>query len=118
MLFDTTPTIAKITHHGCYGGVVEAFCDTCSESLVFVNFITSGNDFIITKFGTHPRLSVKDVNRAGDLIDVGLAKEAQRLGVTKLFIILSGDRVEFVRDYKLHPSVLAMPYKSNTQYIN
>lgn len=117
--FNNTPTKSKLTHQGSFGGVVEAFCDSCAEPVSFVTYARSGTDFIITKFGIHPRCDVKEAQLAGDIMDAELAKEAQRLGVTKLFVVHHNDQVELVRTYQ--PCISALTQLSATNrptYIN
>lgn len=116
--FSNTPTITKLTHHGSFGGVVEAFCDACREAVSWVNYIRSGNDFIILKFGIDPHVLIKDATCAGDLIDAALEREAMRLGVTKLFLVHRDETVELVRTYKPQPFTMPSYNTTYAQYLN
>jgi hypothetical protein len=107
MTFNNTPTKTKLTHHGSFGGVVEAFCDTCAEAVAFVTYSVSGIDMVITKWYVHPSLSNKEARRAGDLMERELVKEGQKLGVKQLFFIHSDDKVELVRT--VEPCVSVLP---------
>jgi hypothetical protein len=76
---------------------------------VFVAYSQVGSDFVIMKFGHHPSVSEKEVQRAGDLIDAALELEALKNGVKQLLIVPSGKTTaEFVRDYKVKPFVAGL----------
>jgi hypothetical protein len=100
LTFDNTPTRTRLTYHGSFGGVVQAFSDTCDEAVSFVNFARSGTDFIIMKFGVNPCVTAKEAQLAGDLIDKVLAYEAARFGVRNLFLVHSSEVCELVRTYQ------------------
>jgi hypothetical protein len=126
MFFNNTPTKTTLTHHAFGGGVVAAFCETCEEAVAMVVYSVSGIDMIITQWAVHPSLSSKEWRYAGDLMDVELVKEAQKLSVRQLFLIHPADPVretkewmQLVRTYR--PCVSALPQLSSTNrptYLN
>jgi len=112
--FSNSPIRTSLTIKDCNGGVVKAFFESCAEPVSFVNYSRVGNDFVITKFGYHQRLSEKEARLVGDAIDLTLEKEAIKLGIKRLLVVLlNNDTAQHVRFYNFEPSANRISY--NTQ---
>src|SRR5579863_2753401 len=98
------PIKAVLSHHGMFGGVVQARYDTCDEPVCFVTYTPVGSDFVITSFGIHPSCTTKEAQLAGDAIDSVLEAEAHKAGIKRLLIVHPNcDTAEVVRTYTLQP---------------
>jgi hypothetical protein len=108
-LFNKGPIKAHLSHHS-FGEVVKACYETCEEPVAFAHFARSGSDFIIMKYGIHPRLTSSQATEAGNAIDVLLAQEAAKRGVTNLFLVHPDDTVELGKNVRaLHLGFNATP---------
>jgi hypothetical protein len=112
--------IIKARIHFCSNGAVaQAHYENCDGAFFYVTFAISGTDFIITSVGRHSRATDDEARLGGDAIDSLLALEAAKRGVTKLFIIHPGDKVEWVRTYE--PCITALtqlPATNRPIYLN
>jgi hypothetical protein len=113
------PIGAHLSDHGSFGGVVKACYETCEEPVAWATFARSGTDFIIMTYGIHARLTGSQATEAGNAIDLLLAKEAAKLGVTNLFLVHPDETVELVRTYE--PCITALtqlPSTTRPTYLN
>jgi hypothetical protein len=119
-MFNTGPIKTQLSHHGCYGGVVKAFFESCEEPICFVNYSQVDADFVIHKFGVSSSVSAKVAQIAGDEINEVLKKEAAKLGVTRLLIVKPDcSEAEVIETYKVQPHVLrALPQNTKPFYLN
>src|SRR6266446_7314240 len=107
--FNNSTIKAELSHHGCYGGVVKACYETCLEPIAFVNYATSGTDFIITKYAVHPLVTAKEAQFAGDVINTVLQAEAYKLGIRRLLIVHPHqEAAEVIEEYKVQPFVMGL----------
>lgn len=94
----------NLTHHGSFGGDVQAYRERNGESVCFVTYVAVGCDFVITSYGVSRGTTERDARAGGDEIDHILEQEAQRLGIKRLLIVYANcDRAEVIRSYALQP---------------
>ncbi len=107
--FNTSIIKAQLSHHGSFGGVVKACYETCAEPVSFVTYATVGSDFVITSFEVDPRVTEKEAQLAGEVINNVLEVEAHKLGIRRLLIVLPHhDTAEVIEEYKVKPFVMGL----------
>jgi hypothetical protein len=119
-LNSNNPIKAELSHHGAFGGMVQARHDKGDEAVCFVTYAAVGTDFVITSFGVNPRATVKEAQLGGDAIDAVLETEAHKAGIKRLLIVHPNrDTAEVVRSYALQPFTMGMSVTKNPiAYLN
>jgi hypothetical protein len=81
------------------------------EVVLTVRYTTVGKSFLIEEFSVLPTATVKEAQRAGDVIDSLLETEARPLGITSLLMVSPGtNEAKEIRTYnKDSQSVATLP---------
>jgi hypothetical protein len=99
-----TPITARLfknrsTCSNSFDGVAQA-TNEIGEALCYINYSRIDNVFLITNLSVNPLATPEEAQRAGDIIDLLIEKQAHSAGVTALLIPIPGqDKCEEIRTY-------------------